>query len=280
MLTVAIRRCTTQKNRGFAFGLYYSIMNVAALASGPVIDAFNIGLPADGIEFNGRRWTGNRLVIMTCCLSAMTSIIVSVFFLRDIKVIDPADKSSKEQSSVSVVSFDSGTTLNPVSTWSTLCFSPTLWRFSVLTLLLVNLHAVFRHLDATLPTYLVRIYGDHVPKGMIYSINPFMIIFLTPLVAGITSKYNHFDMIKYGGYLTGLAPFFLAASTSLWAAACMVILISLGEAVWSPRLYDYVMSIAPEVRYVKIIISSLVTISIHAIACTDSVHNYICIYLK
>jgi hypothetical protein len=258
MLTVAIRRCTTQKNRGFAFGLYYSIMNVAALASGPVIDVFNIGLPAEGVEIGGRKWSGNRFVIMTCCVSALTSIFVSVFFLRDIKVIDSESEGSKEQlpttssssaagSSTSVVSFNSETSLNPVSTWSSLCFSATLWRFSVLTLLLVNLHAVFRHLDATLPTYLVRIYGEHVPKGMIYSINPFMIIFLTPIVAGITSKYNHFDMIKYGGYLTGLAPFFLAASTSLWAAACMVVLISLGEAVWSPRLYDYVMSIAPEV---------------------------------
>jgi dipeptide/tripeptide permease len=127
-----------------------------------------------------------------------------------------------------------------------------MWRFSALTLLLVNLHAIFRHLDATLPTYLVRIYGDGVPKGMIYSINPFMIIFMTPVIAAVTSKYNHFNMIKYGGYLTGLAPFFLAASTSIWAAACMVVFISLGEAIWSPRLYDYVMSIAPEVSQQRV----------------------------
>ncbi len=149
----------------------------------------------------------------------------------------------KEQKSVA---------LNPVETFSSLCTSATFWRYAALTLLLVNLHAVFRHLDATLPTYLVRIYGENVPKGLIYSINPFMIIFLTPLVAGVTSKYNHFNMIKYGGYVTGLSPFFLAASTSIWAACCMVVTISLGEAIWSPRVYDYVMSISPEVRINKI----------------------------
>lgn len=43
MLTVGIKRYTNRKNRGFAFGLYYSIMNVAAFVSGPVVDIFNIG---------------------------------------------------------------------------------------------------------------------------------------------------------------------------------------------------------------------------------------------
>jgi POT family proton-dependent oligopeptide transporter len=43
MLTVGIKRYTNRKNRGFAFGLYYSIMNVAAFVSGPVVDVFNIG---------------------------------------------------------------------------------------------------------------------------------------------------------------------------------------------------------------------------------------------
>lgn len=75
-----------------------------------------------------------------------------------------------------------------------------------------------------------------------------MIIFLTPLVAALTSKYNHFNMIKWGGYITGISPFFLVASTSIWAVCMMVIFISLGEAIWSPRVYDYVMSIAPEVK--------------------------------
>ena len=43
MLTVGIKRYTNSTNRGFAFGLYYSVMNVAAFVSGPVVDMFNIG---------------------------------------------------------------------------------------------------------------------------------------------------------------------------------------------------------------------------------------------
>ena len=90
MLTVAIRRCTTQRNRGFAFGLYYSVMNVAALVSGPVVDGFNIGLP-DGVGMGGRVFSGNRFVILSCALATMCSFFVSLFLLRDIKVVDEED---------------------------------------------------------------------------------------------------------------------------------------------------------------------------------------------
>ena len=41
MLNVAIKRYTTTKTRGLAFGIYYSVMNMAALLSGPLVDAFN-----------------------------------------------------------------------------------------------------------------------------------------------------------------------------------------------------------------------------------------------
>ena len=136
---------------------------------------------------------------------------------------------------------------SPLDTIKILCFSKTFWRFAILTLFLVNLHAIFRHLDATFPTYLIRVFGSDVPKGTIYSINPFMIIFLTPLVASLTASYDHFDMIKYGGYVSAASPFFLAVSTTITACVCMVVLLSLGEAIWSPRLYDYVMTIAPDV---------------------------------
>ena len=40
VLTVGIRRYTRVSNRGFAFGLYYVIMNVGALVAGPMVDAF------------------------------------------------------------------------------------------------------------------------------------------------------------------------------------------------------------------------------------------------
>lgn len=126
--------------------------------------------------------------------------------------------------------------------------SATFYRFCCLTLFCINLHTIFRHVDATLPTYLVRVFGPNYPKGMIYSINPFLIIWLTPTVAALTSHYPHYDMIKYGGYISAISPFFVVMSTTTWAVVMFMVLLSIGEAIWSPRLYDYTMSIAPEGR--------------------------------
>jgi hypothetical protein len=53
--------------------------------------------------------------------------------------------------------------------------------------------------------------------------------------AALTTHLAHFDMIHYGGYLTALSPFCLALSPTLPAAVAFIVLLSLGEAVWSPR---------------------------------------------
>lgn len=107
---------------------------------------------------------------------------------------------------------------------------------------------VFRHLDATLPKYLVREFGETAPKGTIYSINPAMIIVLVPLVAAFSQRQAHFDMIHYGSYITGISCLPMVLSTSIPAAVLFVGLLSLGEAIWSPRFYDYTVSVAPEGR--------------------------------
>ena len=67
------------------------------------------------------------------------------------------------------------------------------------------------------------------------------------VVAAMTTKFAHYDMIKYGGYVSAASPFFLVIATQTWAVVMFVVTLSLGEAIWSPRTYDYTMSIAPEV---------------------------------
>lgn len=307
MLNVAIKRYTSTKTRGFAFGIYYSVMNLAALLSGPAVDGFNVGL-GHGTDIFGAHFSGYRLLIFTCTFCNLCSIFFATYYLQDIKMEEDAEDNISQSVMVSRdsdnedglglemkntknKSEESSHTLSPMqkdnrsdfvcpnensntaletskresimqgnmtefkpkkeSPWTVakeLFMSPTFRRFAVLTLLLVNLRAIFRHLDATQPTYLVRCFGDDVLKGMIYAINPFMIIILTPIVAGLTKDYDHFDMIKWGGYLSAFSPFFPAMSTSIWANCMMNVLLSLGEAIWSPRLYQYTMNIAPEGR--------------------------------
>ena len=107
---------------------------------------------------------------------------------------------------------------------------------------------IFRHLDATLPKYMIREFGQNVPKGTIYSINPALIIILVPIITAATSNIDPLVMIFYGSYISSISVFFLVLSTSIWSAIVFVIVLSIGEAIWSPRLYDYTMSIVKEGR--------------------------------
>jgi hypothetical protein len=56
-----------------------------------------------------------------------------------------------------------------------------------------------------------RAYGCDTPVGFVYGINPFMIIFLVPVVGALTTGFTHFDMIHYGSYVSALSPFWIVA---------------------------------------------------------------------
>ena len=68
--------------------------------------------------------------------------------------------------------------------------------------------------QATLPKYLIRAFGCGTPIGLIYAINPTMILLLVPIVGAVTSSFHHFDMIHFGGYLSALSPLFIVAFNS------------------------------------------------------------------
>lgn len=259
MLTVAVKRYTSKHNRGFAFGVFYSVMNMAAFASGPVVDICNLYV-SNTLSFNGHKLSGNRMVIISTFIASIIAIAVSHFCVREIEVVDEesyekgGDEPAKADKELPQGDADGNVKVFTIeqqslkTTLLELLKSKTFWRFALMSLFLINLKAVFRHLDATLPTYLVRTFGSDIPKGMIYAINPFIIVILTPLVSALTQRFEHFDMIKWGGWITATAPFFLAFSSSISAVLLFVVFLSLGEAIWSPRVYDYTMSVSPKGR--------------------------------
>ncbi len=86
--------------------------------------------------------------------------------------------------------------------------------------------------QATLPKYLIRAFGCGTPIGLIYAINPTLILLLVPIVGAVTQTWSHFDMIHYGGYLSALSPLFLVAFNTLWSTVPFVVMLSMGEAIW------------------------------------------------
>jgi proton-dependent oligopeptide transporter, POT family len=289
VLTTGIRRYTTESNRGFAFGLFYVVMNIAGLFSGPVVDWCTIlytTAVTDQVVDQGdaatnageqdqqtnddeedttsppRPWklSGYRLVILTGVIANVVAVLVA-FTVREIKLQPPPPitTTTGEPSSSSLSSSPSSSAAATIAVFApktgdvTSILRETLvtrrfWRFLVVCIITLNVRMIFRHLDATLPKYMVREFGPKVAKGTIYSINPAIIILLVPVMTAWTSQQSPLLMIHHGSYVSALSVFVLVLSTSIWSSVVFVTLLSIGEAIWSPRLYDYTMKVCTEGR--------------------------------
>lgn len=114
--------------------------------------------------------------------------------------------------------------------------------------LLLGVRIIYRHLDATFPKYMVREFGSHALYGSVIAINPLCVCLVVPLLAPISMRVHPLRMILLGASVSSVSPFFLAAGHTYTTAVFFVTCLSLGEAVWSPRLFEYTVMVAEQGR--------------------------------
>ena len=177
MLTIAIKRLVRDADRTVSFGLFYAMMNVAALLSGLAIDALRLGLP-NGISDNENSTLNSpvRVVVLSTVFTSAAALCVAWRF-RDL----PPN---------GIVASGQISSTTNAATWRTqatnakgVLRNKRFWQFLAMAIFTLNLKQVFRHMDATFPKYAVRAFGCDVPFGSIYAINPAMIIVGVPIVA-------------------------------------------------------------------------------------------------
>ncbi len=252
VMMTGIRRYTNDSNRSFGFSLFYVMMNIAALLAAPLVDAFKYtfeaGIDTDFLGLMAPTHLSHyRLILFTGTIATFLMLIVSIFFVREI------DVSSEGQAK----KFKPKTGAPWQIMWE-IASTSRFWRFLLFIVLLIGVRFIFRHMDATFPKYMEREFGMGAPWGTIIGINPFLIIFIVPLVTAFTAKVSAFKMIVYGTLISSLSVFFLCLGpsarsafdfiTPYWAAIAFVVVLSVGEAFWSPRLYEYTAMIAPKGR--------------------------------
>eukprot|EP00892_Ulva_mutabilis_P009087 jgi/Ulvmu1/6550/UM003_0184.1 len=309
VMTIAVKRYTPHGARSLAFGLFYTVMNVAALAAGFIVDALRtVACRALGAASGGAgsmlMQDSNRLVIASGALTSAVALVVTAFLSRAVEtealereradaqgwggiaagagahgigfaVPELASPSMRHQLHSQTAGVDDPDTchfshphgappasacgLRPLlravlgavqklnSSISEMLSYPGMWKYLVMALFLLNLRQTYRYLDSMLPKYMQRFIGCGAPFGKIYAINPAMIIVLVPLVTAATARVAHFDMVHYGSYVSASSPLWVhwIRYPAVLGPVVFVVQLSLGEAVWSPRWYDYTMDIAP-----------------------------------
>jgi MFS family permease len=133
---------------------------------------------------------------------------------------------------------------------------PALWRLLVLVGLIVGVRAVYVYLYLLMPKYWLRTIGPEAAIGTLNAINPIGIVIGLILFIPFANKFGVFRMLVYGAMISSVALAPMALPWTVYgmpigeahyvmALLCMI-LVTIGEVVWSPKLYEYTAAIAPK----------------------------------
>jgi len=124
------------------------------------------------------------------------------------------------------------------------------------------------------PKFGIRELGDGAPIGQLSAINYLLIILLVPIVGALTQQFPAYRMVVVGGAICAASVFVMALPTAWFQGsangtigqwlghsylgvkggihpyyvmtAIYIAIFSVGEAFYSPRVYEYAAAIAPK----------------------------------
>ena len=149
------------------------------------------------------------------------------------------------------------------------------WVYMGMLAILIFVRLTFYIFHLMFPTYAIRVFGADFPVASIFgTLNPVMIIFLVPLISALTVNIRSYTMLLWGTGLSAASVFicFMPESISAgladtwfgvwvfdyWLEApignqdpfmmslvVFIMVFTVGEAIWSPRLMQFSAEIAP-----------------------------------
>jgi POT family proton-dependent oligopeptide transporter len=270
VMQIGIRRFTTEKSRALAFSIFYAMMNISAIFSASAIDFFrkyvidhkieiihnyNFEMtPYRALFLSGACTTLCSLLLIICCLKEKNTEVES----EDTSTIDEDEsngllkinnsKNSDKVQHLNNIQINGKKLVGPLTIIKEVTSQKSFWKFLYAIILLMGVRIVYRHLDATFPKYMIREFGKEVLYGSIIAINPFLIVILIPVFAPLSYQFSAYEQITFGALITSISPFFLAYGPHLWSSIMFVVILSIGEALWSPRLYEYTIFITEKGR--------------------------------
>ena len=147
------------------------------------------------------------------------------------------------------------------------------YRLLVFFLFIGFLKAIFLQMDYVFPKFGDRELGLHAPVGRLSAINSILIILLVPVIGALTQRFSAYRMVVFGGVICAAGVFIMALPTEWFQpaansapgqwlghgylgvhgsihpyyvmSALYLAVFSVGEAFYSPRVYEYAAAIAP-----------------------------------
>lgn len=285
VLVAAIRRYSTTAQRSISFSIFYVMMNVGFLTSGLIFDFLrqhlgehgHFTVPGVGVQLT----TYRALFLVSLLLEVM--LLPLVYCLRGgVEATDEGVKITPEQPRYpqenvwrALFLMMRDTLRETARLFAKLASQPGFYRLLTFLMLIAFVKLIFMQMSYVYPKFGIRELGEGAPIGRLWSFtNSGLIILLVPIVGALSQRVSAYRMVMLGcavsaasGFIMALPPawFQSLADGTLghWIGhgylqlsgsvnpyyliiALYVVLLSVGESFYSPRVYEYATSIAPK----------------------------------
>ena len=279
VLLAATRRYSTMAQRSMAFSIIYAIMNVGYLAAGYIFDYVRqLNLH---VSFFGFEPTSYQQLLMVSLIFEIVLFPVIYFIRRGAEAAGGGSaigETPRDHRTAASLWSGIGTTVrkSAIETghlFRRLISQSAFYRLLVFFLFIGFIKAIYLQMDYVFPKFGIRELGLYAPVGKISAINAWIIIFLAPVVGALTQKFAAYRMVVIGGAICAAGVFIMALPTQWFESATQTAIgqwlghgylglpgnihpyyimsalylavFSIGEAFYSPRVYEYAAAIAP-----------------------------------
>jgi MFS family permease len=281
VLIAAARRYSTTQQRSISFSIIYMVMNVGFLIAARIYDYVRQSLGEHGhLSLFGLQITTYRTLFLVS-LGFELLLFPAIYFLRrGAEATDDGVTFTAEPVRYATAAFwerifltirDSA--LDTVRLFRKLLSQSGFYRLLAFLLLIGFLKLIVMQMDYVFPKFGIRELGEGAPIGQLSAINYLLIILLVPTIGALTQQFSAYRMVIIGGAICAASVFVMALPTAWiqdpangaigqWLGhtylglkggihpyyimtAIYIAIFSVGEAFYSPRVYEYAAAIAP-----------------------------------
>jgi MFS family permease len=282
VLVAAVRRYSNTRQRSISFSLFYTMMNAGFLIAGLLFDFVRNILGEHGhLALFGLSLSTYQTLLLVGMIVEICMLPI-LYFLRKgaevtdegVRIVPEAPKHPRGNIWNSFLVAVRDSTREAVRLFASLVRQDGFYRLLAFLLLIAFLKLIFMQMYYVFPKFGIRELGDGAPVGRLWAINSILIILLVPVIGAVTQRFSAYRMVIVGGVISAASVFIMAMPTAWFAPlanslpgrwlgygylglhgaihpyyvmiALYVVLLSFGEAFYSPRVYEYAAAIAPK----------------------------------
>lgn len=284
VLVAAVRRYSNTRQRSISFSIFYMMMNVGFYIAAYLFDFVRQGLGEHGhltLPLLGVRLTTYRTLFLVSMVLELTLFPVLYFLREGAEATDEGLRITPRPAREpgfglwqSACRAAGGSVKESVRLFRELFSQAGVYRLLAFLILIAFIKLVLMQMYYVYPDFGIRELGNGAPIGKLWGINSILIVFLVPVVGALTQRYPAYRMVTLGSIFTAASVFIMAMPTAWFVPmangllgswlghgylglhgsvhpyyvmiALFVVVFSVGEAFYSPRVYEYAAAIAPK----------------------------------